>query len=92
MIDTLNIPFQVIRLTGPRLNGNNMDCYTLNEHEYFGSNRPNKRGVGVCLYISKQLKFKSWNDLDKNVVDIIETKFIEIINDNGKKHHYWCNI
>ena len=84
MIDTLNIPFQVIGLTETWLNDNNMDCYTLNEHEFFGSNRPNKRGGGVGLYISKQLKFKSRNDLDKNVEDIIETKFIEIINDNGK--------
>ena len=84
LIDTLNIPFQVIGLTETWLNDNNMDCYTLNEHEFFGSNRPNKRGGGVGLYISKQLKFKSRNDLDKNVEDTIETKFIEIINDNGK--------
>ena len=84
LIDTLNIPFQVIGLTETWLNDNNMDCYTLNEHKFFGSNRPNKRGGGVGLYISKQLKFKSRNDLDKNVEDTIETKFIEIINDNGK--------
>jgi hypothetical protein len=30
------------------------------------------------------LEHKSRNDLTKNVEDIIETKFIEIINDNGK--------
>ena len=30
------------------------------------------------------MEHKSWNDLTKNVEGIIETKFIEIINDNGK--------
>ena len=43
-----------------------------------------KKGGGVGLYISKQLEFKSRNELDKNIEDIIETKFIEIMNKNGK--------
>ena len=42
LIDTLDIPFQIIGLTETWLNDNNMDCFTLNEHQYFGSNRPNK--------------------------------------------------
>jgi hypothetical protein len=56
----------------------------LNNYEYFGSNRPEKIGGGVGLYVSKQLEHKSRNDLTKNVEGIIETKFIEIINNNGK--------
>ena len=51
---------------------------------YLGSNRPNKKGGGVGFYVYKQLKFKSRNDLTKNLEDIIETKFIEITNNNGK--------
>ena len=43
-----------------------------------------KKGGGVGLYVSKQLEFKSRNELDKNIEDIIETKFIEIMNKNGK--------
>ena len=83
LIDTLNIPFQKIGLTETWLNDNIVNCFTLNNYEYFGSNRPEKRGGGVGLYVSKQLEHKSRNDLTKNV-GIIETKFIEIINDNGK--------
>ena len=85
MIDTLDIPFQIIGLTETWLNDNNMDCFTLNDHEYFGSNRSNKKGGGgVGLYVSKQLEYKSRNDLDKNVDDIIETRFIEVLNKYGK--------
>ncbi len=84
LIDTLDIPFQIIGLTETWLNDNNMDCFTLNEHKYFGSNRPNKKGGGVGLYVSKHLEYKSRNDLDKNVDNIIETRFIEVLNKCGK--------
>ena len=56
----------------------------MNNYEYFGTNRADKRGGGVGLYVSKQLEYKNRNDLTKNIEDIIETKFIEIINSNGK--------
>ena len=84
LIDALNIPFQIIGLTETWLNDNNMDCFTMNNYEYFGSNRPERRGGGVGLYVSKQLEYKTRNDLTKNIEDIIETKFIEIVNNNGK--------
>ena len=63
LIDTLNIPFQKIGLTETWLNDNIVNCFTLNNYEYFGSNRPEKRGGGVGLYVSKQLEHKSRNDL-----------------------------
>jgi exonuclease III len=67
LIDTLNIPFQIIGLTETWLNDNTVNCFTLNNYEYFGSNRPEKRGGGIGLYVSKQLEHKSRNDLTKNV-------------------------
>ena len=45
LIDTLNIPFQIIGLTETWLNDNNMDCFTLNDYEYFGSNRQKKKAA-----------------------------------------------
>jgi hypothetical protein len=42
LIDTLNIPFQTIGLTETWLNENIVNCFTLNNYEYFGSNRPEK--------------------------------------------------
>ena len=51
----------------------------MNNYEYFGTNRADKRGGGVGLYVSKQLEYKSQNDLTKNIEDIIETKFIVFI-------------
>ena len=84
LIDALNIPFQIIGLTETWLNDNNTDCFTMNNYEYFGSNRPERRGGSVGLYVSKQLEYKTRNDLTKNIEDIIETKFIVIVNNNGK--------
>jgi hypothetical protein len=72
-INTLNIQFQIIGLTETWLNDNNMDCFTLNKYEYLGSN-----------YVSKNLEFKNRKYLDKNFDDIIETKFVEVTNNNGK--------
>ena len=44
-----------------------MNCFALNEYEYFGSNRTTKRGGGVGLYVSKYLQIKHRKDLDKNI-------------------------
>ena len=41
-------------------------------------------GGGVGLYVSNQLGFKIRNDLTKNLQDIIETVFIEILTNVGK--------
>ena len=43
LINTLNIPFQIIGLTGTWLNEGNKDCFIMNNYEYFGSNRLEKR-------------------------------------------------
>ena len=83
LINTLDIPFQIIRLTETWLN-DNKDYFSLPEHEFVGSNRPNKKGGGVGFYVSKQLEFKNRIDLDRNADDIIETRFIEVLNKYGK--------
>ena len=80
----MDATFQIIGLTETWLHNNNNDCSTLNEYEFLGSHRTQKRGGGVGLYVSKHLEFKNRNDLDKNIEDTIETKFVEIINNYGK--------
>ena len=44
----------------------------------------NKKGGGDGLYVSKQLEFNNRIDLDRNADDIIETRFIEVLNKYGK--------
>ena len=61
-----------------------MNCFALNEYEYLGSNRTIKKGGSVGLYVLKHLQIKHKKDLDKNIEGIIETKFVEIINNNSK--------
>ena len=60
-----------------------MDSFSLDDFQYLGTNRlKKKRGVGFDVL--RQLEIKSCNDLTKNLNDIIETKFIEIIKNHGK--------
>jgi hypothetical protein len=84
LIDTMNIPFQIIGLTETWLNENNQEYFALKNYDHFGSSRPNKKGGGVAIYVSNQLESKPRNDLTKNIEDSIETKFIEINNKYGK--------
>ncbi|XP_028408826.1 uncharacterized protein LOC114531415 [Dendronephthya gigantea] len=66
------------------LNENNKDDFNINNYKYLGSNRPRKRGGGVGMYVSTQIEYKNRSDLNKNLEDIIEAMFIEIINTSGK--------
>lgn len=85
LIYTLKIPFQIIELTETWLDDNNMDCFTLRDYEYIGSNRPaNIKGGGVGMYMSEKLTFKIRSDLSKNIDHTVETIFIEITIKNGK--------
>ena len=84
LIDTLDVPFQIIGLTETWLNEANLDNFSLKNNEYIGSNRPKTRGCGVGMYVSKQLQYKNRIDLSRNHENIIETKFIEVTNNNGK--------
>ena len=83
-LDTLDKHFQIIGLTETWLNDTNYDSFNIKDYEYIGSNRANKRGGGVCMYISKQLIFKIRDDLVQNIEDVIETMFIEICRPSGK--------
>ena len=69
----MNIPFQIIGLTETWLNESNKDYFALKDFDYFGSNRLDKRGGGVCIYVSNQLESKHRNDLTKNIEGAIET-------------------
>ena len=71
-------------LTETWLNDTNLDSFSLKNYEYIGSNRPQKRGGGVGMHVSKQLKYKNRIDLSRNHENIIETKFIEVTNNHGK--------
>ena len=83
-LDTLDKHFQIIGLTETWLNDTNYDSFNIKDYEYIGSNRANKRGGGVGMYISKQLIFKICDDLVQNIEDVIETMFIEICRPSGK--------
>ena len=84
LVTSLNKSFQIIALTETWLNDINKDNFNLPGYDYIGSNRENKRGGGVGMYVSKQLQYKTRNDISINVENRIETSFIEICTSKGK--------
>ena len=84
LLNSLDTTFKVIGLTETWLNDYNDDSFKLPKYEYIGSNRTNKKGGGVGIYVSKQLQYNIRKDLKTDIEDIIETIFIEISISTGK--------
>jgi hypothetical protein len=84
LLNSLDTTFKVIGLTETWLNDYNDDSFKLPKYEYIGSNRTNKKGGGVGIYVSKQLQYNIRKDLKTDIEDIIETIFIEISIFTGK--------
>jgi hypothetical protein len=70
LVTSLNKSFQIIGLTETWLNDINKDNFNLPNYDYIGSNRENKRGGGVGMYVSKQLQYKTI----VNRIDGLETR------------------
>jgi exonuclease III len=68
----------VIGLTETWLNDNNNDNFKLEEYDYISSNRVNKKGGGVGIYVTKETKYTIRKDLRFFIEDAIESIFIEI--------------
>ena len=85
LLDSLDMQFQIIGLTETWLNNSNCDTFQLKEYNYVGSNRTSKRGGGVGMYISKNIKYQIRKDLtENNIDDSIETIFIQVSKENEK--------
>ena len=50
LINTLNLPFQVIGPSETWLNENNMDSFSLDNFQFLGTNRPKKEDVLVFMF------------------------------------------
>ena len=84
LLDSLDIKFKIIGLTETWLKECNDDNFELLNYDYIGSNRTNKKGGGVGLYVAKQLQHKIRKDLKTEIEDTIETIFTEISMHTGK--------
>ena len=78
LLNSLGKPVKVIGLTETWLNDNNNDNFKLEEYDYISSNRVNKKGGGVGIYVTKETKYTIRKDLRFFIEDAIESIFIEI--------------
>jgi hypothetical protein len=72
-----NSPFSHT-LTETWLNDTNNDNFNIEKYDFISSNRSNKRGEGVGIYIIKETEYKIRKDLNSVNEDGIESVFIEI--------------
>ena len=71
--------FSVISLTGTWLNKQNCEAFNLNNYSFITTNRGERKGGVVGMFISDDINFKLRSDLNINEEGIIEPLFIEII-------------
>ena len=85
LLDTLKQRFSIISLTETWLNEHkSVENFGLTDYYFVCSNRINRRGGGLGIYVSNNFNFKRRPDLDIIEDGIIETLFIEIISTSGK--------
>ena len=83
LLNTLMQPFSIISLTDHETGLMNK---SLSNYNFVCSNRVNKRGGGLGIYVSNDLHYKLRPDLNINEDGIIETLFIEINSTTGKNN------
>ena len=76
-----NFPFSVIGLSETWLHENSPDMFNLPNYKLIRADRNGRRGGGVALYISQNLKFKVRTDVK---LSHAESLFIEIDNSSSK--------
>jgi hypothetical protein len=84
LLESLKYSFSIISLTETWLDNENHTDFKLENFSFISSsNRNNKKGGGVGMFISDNLNFKLRPDLNFNE-GIIESLFVEIITTVGK--------
>ena len=83
-LESLKNAFSVISLTETWLNNQNCEDFNLNNCSFITTNRGERKGGGVGMFISDDINFKLCSDLNIKEEGIIESLFIEIITTAGK--------
>ena len=79
-----NNPISIIGLTETWLNDINTDSFQLENYNYINSNRYHKKGGGVGLYVTKNIQFKTRDNLSTTQEEVIESIFVEIMTQTDK--------
>ena len=84
-INTLNVRFDVIAISESWIESStDVSEFHLNNYEIIHTDRQNKRGGGVLLYVSKTLNFKKLDKYSVQLDDVMESVTIEIDIANSK--------
>ena len=82
---TLNVRFDVIAISESWIESStDVSEFHLNNYEIINTDRQNKRGGGVLLYVSKTLNFKKLDKYSVQLDDVMESVTIEIDITNSK--------
>ena len=79
LLKSLNHPISVIGLTETWLTDTNKENFQLDDYNYVNANRTHKNGEGVGIYVTKNLQFKTRDDLTTTQKEIAESIFIELM-------------
>ena len=88
-LDCINIPFTAVAVTETWLKQHNDDVFTMPGYVFLSSNRLQKAGGGVGLYVFDELQYRQITDLTF-VTDTIECIFVEILIESKKNLIIGC--
>ena len=90
-LQTLKKTFDVIALSETWLNNNdNINDFFIDNYEIIYTNRSNKRGGGVLIYVSKCIEFELMNSMSIDVDDMLEVVTIKLKNKKEKDILFSC--
>ena len=78
-LESFKNAFSVISLTETWLSNQNCEAFNLNNYSFITTNRGERKGGGVGMFISDDINFKLRSDLNINEEGIIESLVIETI-------------
>ena len=83
MLSSLRVSFDIIGISETWILEPN-DLIQIEDYKFICNGRKNRKGGGVGLYIKDDKNYKVRKDLSIHNEDIMESLFIEIINDKNK--------
>ena len=79
LLDNLEFVFDVIALTETWINEDNANIFSLDGYVFCHTNRTNKKGGGVALYINNRIQYQIIDNLSINIDNCLECIAVKLL-------------
>ena len=79
LVDNLEFVFDVIALTETWINEDNANIFSLDGYNFCHTNKTNKKGGGVALYINNRIQYQIIDNLSINIDNCLECITVKLL-------------